>query len=147
MTSVSFDFQLMGVEEALSKIRKLEDRLQSNAVRAAFRRAANVFKAAGRSKVPVRTGELKKHINTSVSSRGRFKDLNSVITAKVGVTQPKAYHAHLVEDGFNLTSHSGKFIRRISGRPFMRPAFDTNADSALNILVQALKSEAEKRGA
>lgn len=88
-----------------------------------------------RSKVPVRTGNLKRSIVVSDKKKGAKKD-PSVARVYVGASYQKGArgrHAHLVEFG----------TVKMRARPFLRPAWDQDSRAMLVRLSDNLRVQIE----
>jgi HK97 gp10 family phage protein len=92
------------------------------------------------------TGNLKKGIKISTQLTRRQRRYRKLGEAEVFVgTAPPAYHGHLVEFGtIEREWKSGKSTGRMTGKPFLRPAWDAKKGAALKILQIEVWRELEK---
>jgi HK97 gp10 family phage protein len=150
-------FTIRGGAELEKALRELPVKLERNILRGALRAGAKVFEQEAKRRVPTRTGKLRDSIRVSVRARrGAI-----VAMVKAGGGKERVFYAHLVERG--TAPHvilagggtaGGKLLAagaRLFGakvdhpgaaaRPFMRPAFDTQAAAAL----EAVRAYIEKR--
>jgi HK97 gp10 family phage protein len=132
---VTVKFNIKGAAELERAMRDYGPRFANNQSGKALRAAAKPIVKTARALVPVRTGALKKSITTKL---GRVK--NGQRTIKIGFRTPASRYAHLVEYG----------TRFMAARPFMRPALDTGAQTALTemqrVLTVGIEEESRKRG-
>lgn len=128
-------FELKGAAELDRAMKEFGPRFTNNVSGRALRAMAKPIVRRARELVPVRTGALKRSITTKL---GRVK--GGQRTIQIGFKRPTSARAHLTEYG---TSHS-------PAQPFMRPALDTEAQTALSemqrVLADGIEKEAGKRG-
>lgn len=150
-------FTIQGAAELAKALQDLPVKLEKNVLRGALRAGGKVFEAEAKRRVPVRSGKLRDSIRVSSRIRG-----GTIVTSvKAGGGKNKVFYAHLVEKGTaphviiaGGGSFTGKVLAagaRILGfkvdhpgsapRPFMRPAFDTQIEPAL----EAVRAYIEKR--
>lgn len=125
-----------GFQELGVFLTQLPVKMEQNILRGALRAGANVIRAAVKSNIPRKTGELSRSLRVSVRAR------HGVVTALVKVD---AFPARFIE--FGVRPHSivkrrkklvidGKFVGTVvkhpglRSRPFLRPAADSNARNA-----------------
>lgn len=139
MSSETFSIEGFGeIEKALDK---LDAKVKRRIGQRSLRRAITPLRDDARSRVNVKTGNLRKSIKISVK-----KISKTSILAQVKSTAP---HAHLVEYGHNivmLNSKTGKKFsigKRTREFPFLTPAFDQNVENMLRILEQELREALE----
>lgn len=137
---------IRGLEQLKRKLQALgvEGRDGKKVFRAAFRQAGNVIRDAARANAPVKTGLLKRKIQT-VSARGKPGTIRFQVRAsarKVTPKYPEGYPYGLaVEQGHgfpNTRQRQFKNAREqefgtgtVAPKPFMRPAFRQSQDAAL----------------
>lgn len=145
----SIDLKLTGVDELVARLEALGPKLARRAMRRALKAAGEVIADTARDECPVlpanapngrRPGELRDSIDAVVtlSSDGQRG------TVKIGPTYDKA-------DGNQSPGVYGTFVELGSvhnphPQPFMRPAFDTEADEALAKISEVLKEELDAAG-
>lgn len=137
------------VVKGLSDLQKFLDQLapkvERNIMRGALRAGAKVIMKEAKVNVPVKSGTLRDSIRLSVRARG------GAVTASVkagGKTKGggDAYYANMVEFGTaahtitaknrKYLSFGGLFFQSVDhpgavAKPFMRPAFDSQAQNAV----------------
>lgn len=120
-------------------LRSFKSKIDRSAKRSALQKAARPMLRAAKDKVPKRHGHLKKSLIIKVRTNKRSKDVIAYVgpkssykaTSPSGRTIRPSHYAHLVEFG---TSHS-------PAQPFMRPAFDSAANDALQVYARELKKD------
>jgi len=132
--------EIQGLDEINRKLQALPEKLRRKHVRKSLLSAANIVRDEARRKakkapVPTRPdlGHMADHIETKVWVT--LRKANST----VGVDWPGRSYGHLLEFGHKLPG-GGETKRQ----PFMRPAFDSKSDTALNKLVTDLRDAVEK---
>lgn len=157
---MSEPIEIKGGAELEAALRALPVKLEKNILRGALRAGGKVFEAEAKRRVPVRTGKLRESLRTSVRLvRGKV-----LATVKAGGGKNSVFYAHLVEKGTAphviLASGGSTAVKvlaagaRIFGakvdhpgsapRPFMRPAFDTQAESALEAVRAYIAARLDK---
>lgn len=138
------DDSLRDVHNALSSIAsKLDsEKVQKQALKA----AGKVILDGAKTRVSVKSGELKKALQ--VSALKKFSGSIGVdIVAKRGKNTPGGYYAHLVEYGhkvFKTTRFRRIRLSDASPRPFMEPAFREEKERAIEEYKTAMALEIEK---
>lgn len=122
--------QITGLPELRRDFSNLTAKMQRGVLRDALRSAARPVVAAAKSKVPVRTGALKKGISQRVSVRG------SKAEAIIGFNR-KQFYGRFVELG---TSHA-------SAKPFLRPALDESQRKIEQAFAEAINRGIERKTA
>lgn len=128
------DLDVTGLSELRGRFSELPNRLMKNVLKSSLRQAANVVKDEAKSRVPVSSGALKSSIRV-ISRRGSptsvlmsvvAGDLTGKQQSKFG--QKSAFYALFVEKGsVNMAAH-----------PFMKPAIESKAQAAIDVMVQAI---------
>lgn len=158
---MKIDFELTGAAEFDAMLKELGPRVARSVASKALRRAANVIRDEARTRAPVKTGELKRSIK--VKSRKARK--TNERTVSVGVAGKEGPLAHIVEFGaaaHPIQARPGKVLanpetREVFGvrvshpgsppQPFLRPAADTKAAEALDVMGRALGEGIEREAA
>jgi HK97 gp10 family phage protein len=152
--------QVLGLKELLTNLKKIKIVAEGDAAIAMTRSGANVFKKAAQEKVPVKTGKLKKSIYVKQISKGpHVLYVTTIRGGKNGVR-----YGHLVEFGTKaheepkegkkakgpmLIAKGGKLFWNVhhpgaEPHPFMRPAFDENAEKALTKMTNVYNRRIER---
>lgn len=105
------------------KLKKLPEDIAKKALKKAVRAGGQVILDDASRRVPVRTGRLKKSLRVKVRKSSRHGAI-----AKIGTNAP---HAHLLEFG----------TVRMGARPYMRPAFDSKREAAVDEICKELKKQ------
>lgn len=133
---MTMEFNVTGFRE----LKEMLDRLptvarQEGALTRAMIAAVTPTADLVRSKVPVRTGNLKRSIVVSDKKRGAKKE-EGVARVYLGASYQKGArgrHAHLVEFG----------TVNMRARPFLRPGWDQDSRAMLVRLSQSLRNQIE----
>ncbi len=133
------ELQIKGLKELDARLKKLPDVVQRRILGAATAAAARVVQKSAKSQAPAKTGRLKKNIVVR-TKRTRTGTVSRVTLRTKGKgTDPKnAYYGRFVEFG----------TKKQAARPFLRPAFDSNVNQAIQTMrkkiAQRLEAEARK---
>ena len=151
------EFQIRGAAELQRTLQELPVRLERTVLRGALRAAAVEIQNEARAQAPVDTGNLRDSIRVSTGGKR-----NGYVFAHVkvgGTKKGDAFYAHMVEFGTKPHEIRPKnapslFIAGImravvrhpgaQAKPFMRPAFDAKADSALERFGDYIKARLER---
>ncbi len=155
MDDISVSIDTAQIEAALSA---LPERVSGRILKRALQDAASIVQESIAALAPQRTDEptpssnglppgiLRADIQTEVRISGRDGAI-----AKIGPTDLTAHVARWIEKGFILTTHGRKRSRRqikqIPGRHFMASGFDESAQSALDTLIESLRTALTNRAA
>lgn len=148
------NFKVPELKQALTDIQKYDTKTAMR-IEAAVSSSTKAIGKGARSRVPVKTGDLKKSIRTSFN------------TQKVeGTISAKQHYAHIVEFGGKATTIKSKkpmkfigdaemfagtggqfgitFARQVSipkrrERPYMRPAFEAEKGNLIKNITEAVK--------
>ena len=168
------NFAMIGMEDILKRLERLEPKKQRQALKRAVGKAGNEIVKDARKRVPVGLGLLKISLgrkdkiyrknNTAVSvigARTRFKGKKAENIRAGGGRASKARpanYAHLVEFGTSphaisspggFLSFAGIITRKVDhpgGRPkpFLRPAFESQKMQALSVAAKSLEDDFAK---
>jgi HK97 gp10 family phage protein len=147
------DQSIIGGHELDAFLQQVSVKVEKNILRAALRAGANEFKEDARQQVPVDEGDLRRSIRVSTRAK------KGTVYAYLKAGGRKAPHAHLVE--FGTAAHkimakkgsalvvNGKAVRDVDhpgakAKPFMRPSFDTGAQSALVAVGEKIRERLTK---
>lgn len=164
------EIQVKGLAELHKVLQNLPEQLEKKVLRNALRAGANEFKKAAQAQVPVKSGALRKSIRVKTSARkGRYR-LKATVTAG----NAEAWYSHLIEFGTGAYyTGSGKSVGKeyeikpakgkalfflgmardavvhpgIQPQPFMRPAFDSGSEAAINAFAESVRKRLSKEGA
>jgi hypothetical protein len=137
-------------------LQELPVKLEKNVLRGAMRAGANVVLPVVQQNAPKKTGELEMGIKVSTSSRG------GRVMAKIKLTGKHAFlgkwfeftgvkeHAIRAKKGGALF-FGGIFVKTVDvkgfqAKPFMRPALETSAPSAIAAAAAYIKGRLTKQG-
>lgn len=140
---------IKGLDTLYEELQKIPAKIERNIMRAAMRKGVNVFRNKARSNIiangSVETGILRKGIKVSTNARG------GIVTASVKAGGKHGYIAPWLEYG--VQPHSTKKGAKaksgknpsdnphpgFSPKPFMRPAFDSEASAAIAAVGNAIR--------
>lgn len=130
--------RVLGITELRKVLEKLPAAAQKRVISGGVRRAANTFRKAMREGAPV--GKEDPH-----PKYGRLKDNIKVVRVRsakrtevrFSATVGRAFWAAFLEYGTS----------RQAAKPFVRPAFDNNADRALRGMVETIGKGIEREAA
>ena len=125
------DVNVYGLDEMLSKLHKLPDRVQKNVVTGAIRAGASSIAKEMKHKVPVKNGTLKKSIGVV---KRRQKDKSIVMFTVAPRVKKGGWYAHFVEFG----------TKKMSPEPFIRPAYEEKGKDTINIAKQYMSKRLDK---
>jgi HK97 gp10 family phage protein len=126
------EVHISGLDELQDKLNRLPVEFSRRALRTALRAPGLIFRDAIKSTAPVLTGWLKGHI--TVRAKTNNYDEGSVTTtftrkAKPGDKTSAIYEALYAEFG----------TVKQSARPFIRPAFESSKQRALDAFIERLR--------
>jgi len=116
----------MNAEEIVMNLEKLEKKIQRKFVRKAMREGAKVLLNEARARVPVRTGNLKKSLG--INTRTKKGNIEMYVSPRKG-GKYDGYYGLFVELG----------TKKMSARPFLRPAFEAKGEEAVKVFRNTLK--------
>lgn len=132
--------QLEGFRELYDRIMTAEPRRIKPALRTALRGGAKAVLAEAKSRVPVKTGALKKSHKVKATPKIRKGSVSiSVLTSKSG-------HMFKGDQYYGGIIHYGSQKRNIKPRPWLRESFDATKSQALAAIKAALSSALAKLG-
>ena len=135
----AIEVTIIGMEALRADLKDVSARVAKNAIRAAIRKAGKLVINSAKSKVPVRSGKLRKGITQKVSSKP------GLVQTKIGFRK-KAFYGQFVELGHAVKSH-GKVVGSVSARPFLRPALAENEGQISGAFAGFVRAEIAKRRA
>ena len=140
-THVGATMELVGFEQLQRALAKLPDKYLKSEARKSSYEAMQPILHAARAKVPVNTGTLAASLKiTGFRSRNwRFSILTIAGDATGHLFQGKVFYAGMVEWGHRIGHRSlGDKRAEVPARPFLRPALDEQAQTAIGILRERL---------
>lgn len=159
---------VLGKEKLLTALQGLATDLQSDEVRAGFRKSAALIRDKARAEAPSYGGTLRRAI-VSFASKRRGKRAEPAAWTRVNVLsgRVKAPHAHLVEFGTKARTPKkrrfmkfqgalgfgigvnytvfAKRVARVRPNPYFKRAVERSDSAALNVAVEAIKAKLLKR--
>ena len=127
-------FQMRGLSELQSALRKLPEAMQEQALTKAAIDGALVIQEEAQVLVPVDTGRLRNSIVVSRTYKQQGRSVRIRGAVVVGIKGVARKYAHLVEYGSS----------KIGPRSFMRAALENKAPEALRAMGQQLGREIER---
>ena len=140
---MKLDFK--GAKQLERKFRRLPQAMKGPILLKAANAGARPIRDDARRRAPRRGGLLKREIVDRVLSKDA--DLASVgVGWKRGkASRTPAFYGLFVEKGTaGRVRKSGGRTGRVSAKPFLQPAFDTNKDSSAKLMEGVLKAEIER---
>lgn len=150
------EFEIKGLAELHKTLQELPATIERNVLRGGLRAAGNVVRdEAKRLAPPDQTGDLRKSIRVSMRVRSKAGWVN----ANVKAGDKKAWYARLVELGtarhwIRPKSKKSLFFAGLAReavdhpgakpKPFMRPAFDTKAQAAIEAMAEYIRQRLPK---
>lgn len=144
---------IKGGAELQKFLNTLPAKIEQNIMRSALRAGANDLKQAAKDNINDVSGDLAKSVRVGVRTRG------GKIRATVKAGDAKAYYVHMVEYGTSAHEIISKSGLAVNGQvftkinhpgaaphPFMRPAVDSNTQSAINAITNQVKKRLTKEG-
>ena len=137
---MNVDFKVDGLRELDKALNRLPLKARGSVIRGALNKAATPIAAEARRLAPRRKeepenrkyGPLRKSIRKSASTpRGRN---NYTAEVKVGPSN-RAYYGRFLELGTS----------KMAARPFLRPAFESKSQEALDIFRREMRERIEKK--
>jgi HK97 gp10 family phage protein len=141
--------EIEGAEQLANKLRELNITIQDKIMRTALKAGAQVIADEAVTLAPKKTGTLADSIKVRTTADSDVSEISS--TVSVGDRK-----AHLVEFGtapHEIKAKHAKALKLLDGRevesvmhpgakahPFMRPAFDTQKDAALDAIMQVIRA-------
>jgi HK97 gp10 family phage protein len=150
MPSENVTWKINGARELDELLGELPSKLQAKAMRGAVGAGAKVIRDDARTRVDSKSGDLVAGIRYTT----RVDAANGQSTAKVFVSQKKAWYGRLVESGTKphiikarnakaLKLHGGRLVEQVKHpgakpKPFMRPAAETKYPQAVDAMAAKL---------
>lgn len=123
--------KIEGLEQLISKLNSLPDKLEKKVVRTAVRKGAILIRNKAREKAPIGTGTLKKSIKIRSNRAG-----NGVVSFKIGPTNDKKKGTDIFYGRFQEFGTS-----KMPAHPYMRPAYDESESEVLDAVINEIKSK------
>jgi HK97 gp10 family phage protein len=149
------DESIVGGREIDAFLQQLPVKVERNILRAMLRAGANEFRKAAKQGVPVDDGDLQRSIRVTTGSKG------GTVYAHLKAGGAKAPHWRWVEFGTaahkikakpqHALSFGGMAVREVdhpgaAAKPFMRPAFDSAATTAIAAAAAKGRERLTKQG-
>lgn len=119
-------FKVQGLSELVKTLTDMPDAIRDKAVGKGTKEGAKVIQEAAIKHAPQDSGRLKENIVVRQNKDTKFDSEHSVVVRKIGkADNPKnSYYAYFLEHGTS----------KMTAKPFMRPAFEQNKESAVAVL-------------
>ena len=114
--------QLKGARELYEALSEMEPRLAKKVLRTALRNAARPILAAAKANAPYQTGATRSQLKLRAMKRKKGR-VGVIVQTGEGAYKGDVFYASFAEWG----------TRHQPAKPFMRPAFDTNAVTSIGI--------------
>jgi HK97 gp10 family phage protein len=153
--------EVKGFAELDRFLAEFPEKLQRKALANSLRPAGRVIRDLARHLVPVKSGRLRRSIRVTIVRR-QGKVIARVIAGRQ-MKKDDPFYAWMVEGGTDphriraktrggmLRLHGGRFVSEVEhpgarAVPFLGPALEDGADSALQVMRDALAAEIESMG-
>lgn len=136
--------KIKGLADLQAAMGQLPVKVETNIMRAALRAGCKPILEAAKKNVPVQTGDLRDSLRITSGSTKRGRVMRSVVAGgKVKGKPGRVWYAHIVEGGAAahvIQARNGRMLAigvskvnhpGFAGKPFMRPAFDGQAQAAV----------------
>lgn len=130
--------EMKGLRELAAALKELDQDIQKKVARAATNAGAQVIKRLALQKVPVDTGNLKKHI---VARRQRRPDRK--LTSQHAVTV-RHKGKGVVGSPYQVGIFNEFGTVKMSAKPWMRPAFEQGKHQAMEAMLKRLRDRIAK---
>jgi len=127
MDSVSMS--ITGLEDLERKLLAIGQALAKEVVQETMKKAAEPIMNVAKVNVPKRTGNLADSIKISLLSNG-----SRVATGRKSMYIGKTFYGGMIEFGTS----------KMQAKPFLRPAFDSTKNRALEIIIEQFKKRIEE---
>lgn len=135
MDAISGTIEIKGLDELESQLKYLPVHVRKKLAREALKAGAGVIKTQAELNAPFKTGALMRSIEIQPGRRNRPNTISYIIGTGKAWFQGDQFYAAFIEFG---TSHQ-------PAKPFLRPAFDSQKDRALALIVDVLKRGIDKK--
>ena len=127
--------QIKGLDDLKRSLKQFPINVQKNILVASIRAEASHIAKVAKSKVPKKSGNLKRAIKVK---KRRTKN-KSYIKFSIGLTignsaKHDGFYGHIVEFGSS----------KMSAQPFMRPAYEQSKDNAISSVTTKMKQRIDK---
>jgi HK97 gp10 family phage protein len=140
--------QITGLSDLEKNLEQFSDRIAKNILRGAVSAGAAVIRNEARLKAPKDTGEMARDI---MIKRARDSRGSGLITYHVFVRTGKKSRLAGKKRNVNRDSFYWRFVEfgtaKMSAKPFMRPAFDTAKERAVQAIKEYLAARIDKEAA
>ena len=129
--------KITGLSDLGRNLKALEEKVQGQVLRRAVEAGAQPVLESAKSNAPVDTGQLRDSLEITTS----LKEGTAVASVGTGEKdyQGETFYASFVEYG-----HTTKQGKHVPPKPFLRPAFDSNKERSMGIIVDELKRGIEQ---
>jgi len=144
--------RIEGLEDLARSLREMPKDVRQNALRAGMRAGAVAIQKEAKSRAPVDTGRMQKNIYVK-----RIRELVTELSegwfvgVRMGPKRTKDKATGKVSKDYSNDAWYWRFVefgtRHVPARPFMRPAFESAKEAAVNAIAERLKARIEKWGA
>lgn len=132
LDAIKGEIEIKGLRDLEAQLKFLPNRVRLNIGRRALKAGAQPILQRAKMNAPRRTGTLQSSLRVKL---GRSRRPQSLLVTIGTRKESDMFYAAFNEFG---TGHQ-------PARPFLRPAFDSEKDAALGIIIRVLKQEIEKK--
>ena len=134
---IDMKFEFTGGRELSQALQQLPHKIENKVLRKALRQGGNILLKKARSLAPVKTGALRRGIKLRIDLRG--KPPAAIINVRIpGKGKKKGggpYYSPFIELG----------TKYLDAHPFLRPAFDSTKEQALEKFLTVLDDGIEEQ--
>ena len=128
---------ISGLRELEGKMRQLPEAVRAEALKAAMEKAAAPIVAAAKANAPVLTGEVRASIGTT-KPKLTAERVTIQVQPGSGFFIGDQYYAGFLEFGHFLGRRGKPGRPFVEPKPFLRPAVDSQGQTAVNIIVDEI---------
>lgn len=133
-----------GIKPLLKKLKSFPAKIEKKILRQALRAGGKIFQQQAKANAPVKSGLTKRSLKVRSMKRSRTRVGIRVATSAKDYTGD-TFYASFVEYGHKLGRRPGRGSknkdtrRTIEGKHFIRSAYESKKDQALNVIKQQLR--------
>ncbi len=130
------EVKIQGLDEVRRRLKALPKNMRNRELGKALRSGGRMIRNDAKSRVPTLTGLVLKNIVMRTSS-GRRAGRNADVKVRIGVASDRSGRDSGTDAFYWIFQEFG--TSKMPAHPFLRPAFESNKNEALNAITQSLK--------
>lgn len=135
---MSGTLSVTGLKEIDELLKGLPEQLKHRILQDAHADAAKPLINSAESKVPVKTGGLRRSIGAVKPSIKKAREIGLVKIGPRRGGRYEGYHGHLIEFGHRIVTKKGRIIGATRPNPFMEPAFNSTKDQVKSNIAESI---------